>query len=128
MRAVLTEQFVRSFITAPPEIQKTFGKQLALFLRDRRHPSLQAKKFDKERWQARVNDDCASTTGAKAARTTFSGSSRTPIRRHLTLSAACCWPPGSPHPMPHAEAQEMPMLSQGGFAFRQSAKPGRLLT
>ena len=57
MRAVLTEQFVRSFITAPPEIQKTFGKQLALFLRDRRHLSLQAKKFDKERWQARVNDD-----------------------------------------------------------------------
>jgi len=61
VRAVLTEQFVRSFITAPPEIQKTFGKQLALFLRDRRHPSLQA-----------------STTGPKAARTTFSRSSRTP--------------------------------------------------
>ena len=27
MRAVLTEQFVRSYIAAPPEIQKTFGKQ-----------------------------------------------------------------------------------------------------
>ena len=57
MRAVLTEQFVRSYIAAPPETQKTFGKQLALFLRDWRHPSLQAEKFDATRFQARVNDD-----------------------------------------------------------------------
>ena len=57
MRAVLTEQFVRSYIASPAEIQKTFGKQLALFLRDWRHPSLQAKKFDATRFQARVNDD-----------------------------------------------------------------------
>ena len=29
------------------EALKTFGKQLALFLRDWRHPSLQAKKFER---------------------------------------------------------------------------------
>ncbi len=57
VRVVLTEQFVRAYIDAPPEIQKTFRKQLALFLRNWRHPSLQAKKFDAARWQARVNDD-----------------------------------------------------------------------
>jgi len=37
VRVVLTEQFVRTYIDAPPEIQKTFGKQLALFLRNWRH-------------------------------------------------------------------------------------------
>lgn len=57
MRALLTEHFVRAYIAAPPEVQKTFGKQLAHLLRDYRHPSLQTKKFDAQRWQARVNDD-----------------------------------------------------------------------
>lgn len=45
MRAVLAEPFVRSLIAAPPEIPKLFGKQLAHPLRDRRHRSLDAKKF-----------------------------------------------------------------------------------
>ena len=61
MRAVLTEPFVRSLIAAPPEIPKLFGKQLAHLLRDRRHRSLDAKKFpesgDPNLWSARVNDD-----------------------------------------------------------------------
>ena len=61
MRAVLTEPFVRSLIAAPPEIPKLFGKQLAHLLRDRRHRSLDAKKFpesgDPNVWSARVNDD-----------------------------------------------------------------------
>ena len=61
MRGVLTEPFVRSLIAAPPEIPKLFGKQLAHLLRDRRHRSLDAKKFpesgDPNLWSARVNDD-----------------------------------------------------------------------
>lgn len=59
MRAVLTEPFADNLIDAPPEIQKLFGKQLAHLLRDIRHPSLRAKKYDERRgiWQARINDD-----------------------------------------------------------------------
>lgn len=59
MRAVLTEPFADNLIAAPPEIQKLFGKQLAHLLRDLRHPSLHAKKYDERRglWQARINDD-----------------------------------------------------------------------
>ena len=58
VRAVLTEPFVESFLEAPPDIQKTFGKQLAHLLRDARHPSLRAKKLGDraDRWDARVND------------------------------------------------------------------------
>lgn len=55
MRVVLSDSFVRSFIQAPPDIQKLFGKQLAHLLRDLRHPSLNAKKYDAERWQGRVD-------------------------------------------------------------------------
>ena len=55
MRALLSEQFAKSLIAAPPEIQRLFGKQLAHLLRDLHHPSLQAKKYDRTRWQARVN-------------------------------------------------------------------------
>jgi len=59
MRVVLTEPFAANLIAAPPEIQKLFGKQLAHLLRDIRHPSLRAKKYDERRnlWQARLNDD-----------------------------------------------------------------------
>ncbi len=57
MRALVTEPFARSLIGAPPQIQKLFGKQLAHLLRDLRHRSLDAKKYDERRdiWQARVN-------------------------------------------------------------------------
>lgn len=55
MRAILTEPFAESLINAPPGIQKLFGKQLANLLRDIRHPSLRAGKYDQERWYARVN-------------------------------------------------------------------------
>ena len=59
MRVVLTDLFVASLIKAPPEVQKTFGKQLAYLLRDPRHHSLRAKKLDEkaDRFYARVNDD-----------------------------------------------------------------------
>jgi len=59
MRAVIAETFADALIAAPPEIQKTFGKQLAHLLRDLRHPSLRAKKYEHATglWQARINDD-----------------------------------------------------------------------
>lgn len=49
MRVILTETFASALIAAPAEIQKTFGKQLAYLLRDLRHPSLCAKKYDEAR-------------------------------------------------------------------------------
>jgi hypothetical protein len=59
MRAVLTEPFAANLIASPPEVQKAFGKQLTNLLRDLRHPSLRAKKYEERRglWQARINDD-----------------------------------------------------------------------
>jgi hypothetical protein len=59
MRVVLTERFVGDYVEAPAEIQKLFGKLLAHLLRDLRHPSLRAKKYDDARdiWQARVSQD-----------------------------------------------------------------------
>jgi len=59
MRAVLTEPFVANLIASPPEVQKAFGKQLTNLLRDLRHPSLRAKKYEERTglWQARINDD-----------------------------------------------------------------------
>ena len=59
MRVVLAERFTIRYAEAPPEVQKAFGKQLANLIRDLRHPSLRAKKYDEARniWQARVNDD-----------------------------------------------------------------------
>lgn len=52
----LTPHFVRSFIAMPSAVQKTFGKQLGLLLRDTTHPSLDVKLYAEERgiWQARV--------------------------------------------------------------------------
>lgn len=57
MRVILTDPFTEQLIAAPPHIQKLFGKQLSLLLRDFRHISLRSKRFDAERFQARINDD-----------------------------------------------------------------------
>jgi plasmid maintenance system killer protein len=59
VRVVLTEPFVAQCIAAPADVQKRFGQQLAHLLRNLRHPSLRAKKYDEapDRWQARVNDN-----------------------------------------------------------------------
>lgn len=56
MRAQWTNRFRRDFLAAPPAIQRAFEKQVALLLRDLRHPSLRAKKYDEANdiWQARV--------------------------------------------------------------------------
>lgn len=46
-------------VAAPLEVQKRFGQQLAHLLRDLRHPSLRAKKYNESSglWQARINDN-----------------------------------------------------------------------
>jgi hypothetical protein len=56
MRALATHRFQQRLNAARPEIQKAFEKQLNQLLRDLRHPSLRAKKYDEIRglWQARV--------------------------------------------------------------------------
>jgi mRNA-degrading endonuclease RelE of RelBE toxin-antitoxin system len=57
MQLLYTERFRRSYADAPASIQKRCDKQLALLVRNLRHPSLRAKKYDEVRdiWQARVN-------------------------------------------------------------------------
>lgn len=59
MRISYSDSFLRQFTAAPPVVQKAFGKQVELLLRDLRHPSLRAKKLSGAAglWQARVNRD-----------------------------------------------------------------------
>jgi len=49
-----TDRFARDLSAAPPRVRKDFEKQLRFLLRDLRHPSLEAKKYDEVRdiWQA----------------------------------------------------------------------------
>jgi mRNA-degrading endonuclease RelE of RelBE toxin-antitoxin system len=56
VRARRTRRFARDFDLAPPDIQRALEKQLGHLLRDLRHPSLRAKKYDEARgiWQARI--------------------------------------------------------------------------
>lgn len=56
MRASSTRQFDRSYAAARAHIQKAFDQKLEFLLKDLRHPSLRAKKYDEanEIWQARV--------------------------------------------------------------------------
>jgi mRNA-degrading endonuclease RelE of RelBE toxin-antitoxin system len=56
MRILYSERFRRSFLAAPPAVQKAFAKQAQLLLQNRWHPSLRVKKYDEARgiWQARV--------------------------------------------------------------------------
>jgi hypothetical protein len=57
MQLRTTSHFDRSYANAPPAIKRAFLKQVAFLLADIRHPSLRAKKYDAERWQARVTRD-----------------------------------------------------------------------
>jgi hypothetical protein len=57
MRIRTTRHFDRSYANAPPAIKRAFLKQVAFLVDDIRHPSLRAKKYDAERWQARVTRD-----------------------------------------------------------------------
>jgi len=57
MRLVDTENFRESLKKQPEPTRKKFYKQAGYLLRDLRHPSLHAKKFDvaQDIWQARVD-------------------------------------------------------------------------
>jgi mRNA-degrading endonuclease RelE of RelBE toxin-antitoxin system len=59
MKVRWTAHFVRAYGKAPAEIQAAFLKQSSRLLRNLRHPSLRAKKYDdgKGWWQARVTKD-----------------------------------------------------------------------
>lgn len=57
MQLHYTERFRRSYESAPINTQRAFDRRVALMVRDIRHPSLHAKKYEESRgiWQARVN-------------------------------------------------------------------------
>ena len=57
MNVLFTARFERSYRDAPAVIKRAFDKQLAFLLTSLRHPSLRAKKYDDDRWQARVTRD-----------------------------------------------------------------------
>jgi len=59
MRYTTTPRFDRAFKKFSPDVRKAFRKQAAFLLRDIRHPSLRAKKYDESQgvWQARVTDN-----------------------------------------------------------------------
>ena len=59
MRFYLSTKAEADYDALSPRIQKAFKKQLGYLLRDIRHPSLHAKKYDEalDRWQARVTRD-----------------------------------------------------------------------
>ena len=57
VRAVISNHVAEQLAAAPDVIAKAFFKQLAHLLRDRRHPSLDAKKYAEagaDIWQARI--------------------------------------------------------------------------
>ena len=57
MEIFYTPHFKRQFRKFSPAIQDKFKKQIDFFVLDIHHPSLNTKKYDKERgiWQARVD-------------------------------------------------------------------------
>ena len=59
MKIVYSPTALAAFAGAPEAIKRAFLKQAGLLLRNLRHPSLRAKKYDEARdiWQARVNKD-----------------------------------------------------------------------
>ena len=56
MKFTFTERGLRYYQSLPTKLQARVDKQLALLLRNLRHPSLRAKKYDEARdiWQARI--------------------------------------------------------------------------
>ncbi|HXK05260.1 MAG TPA: hypothetical protein VMS37_22850 [Verrucomicrobiae bacterium] len=59
MKTALTPTAVKSYLAAPAPVRRAFVKQTALLVRNLRHPSLRAKKYDETNdiWQARINRD-----------------------------------------------------------------------
>lgn len=59
MKLLYSECFRKSYDEAPVAVKKAFDKQAKLLLKDLRHSSIRAKKYDEARdiWQGRVNRD-----------------------------------------------------------------------
>lgn len=59
MNVNLSLRAIEQLAAAPLPVQKAFIKQIDFLVRNLKHPSLHAKKYDEaeDRWQARVNDD-----------------------------------------------------------------------
>ena len=59
MNVLLRERAIEALATAPLPVQKAFIKQINFLVRDLRHPSLHAKKYDETegKWQGRVTGD-----------------------------------------------------------------------
>ncbi len=59
MQIVLSDRAIESLRDAPPNVRRTFEKQLRFLASNLLHPSLRAKKYDEsaDLWQARVNQD-----------------------------------------------------------------------
>jgi len=56
MKVIFSDRFRQSYQDSPTAIQRVFDRKLGLLLKNLRHPSLHAKKYDEGRdiWQARV--------------------------------------------------------------------------
>ena len=59
MNVHLSLRAIEQLAAAPLPVQKAFLKQINFLVRNLKHPSFDAKKYDEahDRWQARVNDD-----------------------------------------------------------------------
>jgi len=59
MRIKFSERFQRSYKEAPERVRKDFNKQGRYLIKNLRHPSLHAKKYNESGgiWQARINRD-----------------------------------------------------------------------
>jgi len=57
VKVAYTERFRRAYAEAPPQTQRACDRRLTFLLRDLRHPSRHAKKYDETRgiWQARID-------------------------------------------------------------------------
>ncbi len=58
MKVHFMPRFIQQLAALPPHIQKKTDQKISFLLRDMRHPSLHAKKYDEAQniWQARVDD------------------------------------------------------------------------
>jgi len=56
MKVIFSDRFRQSYQDSPIATQRAFDRKLDLLLKNLRHPSLHAKKYDEGRgiWQARV--------------------------------------------------------------------------
>ena len=59
MRYLLSDEALRDYQGASASIRKSFEKQIDFLVKNIRHPSLHAKKYDEALgvWQARINRD-----------------------------------------------------------------------